>query len=218
MKVRTTPCVWPPPPPNVRSSSSALVRTAAARFFERLVWNPASQFGLETRNRAIAYLGDGLDTRPGRAPDGRAPTVLRCPQDRIREVLGALRALNAGRTPQATKVAGVPLTALRKLLERMRTATYGVIVWAPANLDFPHAELTVEALCDLVRDLNTNARWSGLPVGGDDGAVCEGGGGSGAEGGWGVRAPSKRAAHGPPRRCRTLMIPMPIMCISQHII
>ena len=53
----------------------------------------------------------------------------------------------------------------------MQAASYGVIAWAAADFDFPHAELTVQALCELVKDLNRETRFSGLPLGGSDGDI-----------------------------------------------
>ena len=53
----------------------------------------------------------------------------------------------------------------------MRAAKYGVVAWAAPDLDFPHAELTLQALCELVKDLNRDTRWSGLPLGGSDGDI-----------------------------------------------
>ena len=50
----------------------------------------------------------------------------------------------------------------------MNAAKYGVLCWAAADLDFPHAELTVQNVCELVKELNKETRFSGLPLGGND--------------------------------------------------
>lgn len=139
------------------------------RFFERVVWNAESMFDLDPRSRDIVYVGQGLDTRAGYAPDGRAPTTISCRIDEIGEGLGALRSLLAGLSPQAQTVAGVPLSAWSALLDKLRNSRYGVIVWAAPDFDFPHAELTVQLLSALIKDLNRTTRVCGLPLGGSDG-------------------------------------------------
>lgn len=139
------------------------------RFFERFIWNAESMFDLDPRSREIVYVGQGLDTHAGHAPDGRAPTLIACRIDEIGEGLGAMRSLLAGLSPQANTVAGVPLSQWAALLEKLRNARYGVIVWAAPDLDFPHAELAVQTLSGLIKDLNRTTRVCGVPLGGSDG-------------------------------------------------
>jgi formylmethanofuran dehydrogenase subunit B len=140
------------------------------RFFEREVWNRESMFGQDTGKREVVYLGDrDLDTSAGVAPDGRKPDVLTCDLDHIPEVITTLRALVSGKTLQATEVAGIPISELQKLARRLGQASYSVIAWAAGTLDFPHAELTVQNITELVKALNKNTRSSGLPLGGIEG-------------------------------------------------
>ncbi len=137
------------------------------RFFERYVWNRDSLFGGNARE--VMYLGRGLDTQAGTAPDGRKPAVIACDITHIGEIAGALRCLIVGRHMQIDQIAGVPLSDLQQLAKRMQNARYGVLAWAAADLDFKHAELTVQSLCELVKDLNRSTRFSGLPLGGSEG-------------------------------------------------
>ncbi len=139
------------------------------RFFERMVWVRESMFDLDPAKRDIVYLGEAKNRDAGIAPDGREPTVIPCENRRLGEVLGALRAVLAGRDVARDDVAGVPVAALAALAERMKRAKYGVAAWAAGDLDFPHAELTVQTLTDLVRDLNKSTRFSGLALSGTDG-------------------------------------------------
>jgi formylmethanofuran dehydrogenase subunit B len=44
-----------------------------------------------------------------------------------------------------------------------------VAVWSAAELNFPHAELTVQSLCELIKELNRETRFCGLPLAGSDG-------------------------------------------------
>jgi formylmethanofuran dehydrogenase subunit B len=139
------------------------------RFFERIVWVRQTMFDLDPAAREIVYLGEAANTDAGIAPDGRRPTVIDCENSRLGEVLGALRAVVAGRRVPRDEIAGVPLTALESLGARMKQSKYGVAVWAAGDLDFPHAELAVQTLTDLVRDLNQTTRFSGLALAGTDG-------------------------------------------------
>ncbi|MBL8495412.1 MAG: hypothetical protein JNM37_14330 [Rhodocyclaceae bacterium] len=139
------------------------------RFFERLIWSQESMFGLDSGARQIVYVGAGLDDRAGHAPDGRPPEVIPCKVDEIGEGMGAMRSILAGQSLHAESVAGVPVGQWTSLLERLRSAKYAVIVWAAADFAFEHAELTVQTISALIKDLNLSNRVVGLPLGGSDG-------------------------------------------------
>ena len=53
----------------------------------------------------------------------------------------------------------------------MTQARYGVIVWAPGELDLMHAELTIQSLCELIKYLNRTTRFAGFSLGGNDGGA-----------------------------------------------
>jgi formylmethanofuran dehydrogenase subunit B len=139
------------------------------RFFERFVWVPETLFGLDPGAREIVYLGEARNTEAGIAPDGRKPTIVACGNSSLGEVLGALRTLAAGRRVPRDEIAGIPLAILASLAQRMQRAAYGVAAWAAGDLAFPHAELTVQTLTDLIRDLNRTTRFNGLALAGSDG-------------------------------------------------
>jgi len=145
--------------------------TAFPRFFERYVWNADSMFDTKTEAREIVYLGRKLDTRPGRSPGGRKPIEIKCDNNRIGEVVSAIRALAAGKTLRARSVAGARVKDLQQLAQKMQQASYGVLVWAPADLAFPHADLAVQSFAELVKDLNETTRFGGFTLGGDEGAL-----------------------------------------------
>ena len=140
------------------------------RFYERLVWNQKALFKTG-KKRELVYIGAGLNTRPGIGPNGRPPALLPCRTGQIGELVSTLRALVAGADIDADAVAGVKLEALRALAEKMKAARYGVLVWSAADLDIPHAELTIQSLCGLVKCLTRFTRFAGLPLSGADGAV-----------------------------------------------
>src|SRR5690606_36487586 len=114
------------------------------------------------------FLGHG--PRKGTTLSG-AVEVIGCDVPALGDAFGVMRALLAGRPVEAGAAAGMPIAIWQKLVDRMRAAKYGVIAWAAPDIDFPHAELTIQALCELVKDLNRETRISGLPLGGSDGDI-----------------------------------------------
>jgi formylmethanofuran dehydrogenase subunit B len=59
-----------------------------------------------------------------------------------------------------------------RLIDLLRAARYAVIVYEPAALPQPHAELIIEAIHRLLRTLNRKSRAAALPLGGHDGALA----------------------------------------------
>jgi formylmethanofuran dehydrogenase subunit B len=145
------------------------------RFFEREVWNRETLYGQDTGQREVVYLGGrNINTDAGIAPNGRKPEVLPCDLDRLPDVAAALRAIVSGEKVSGKKlhtkeVAGIAVADLEKLAQRMLAAKYSVVVWAAAALNFPHAELTVQNITELVKTLNKTTRAAGLPLGSIDG-------------------------------------------------
>lgn len=140
------------------------------RFFEREIWNKDTLFDQDTSQREIVYLGGrNIDTSAGTSPDGRKAEYIPCDLDRLPDVVAALRALVMGKLLQADEVAGLAMSDLHKLAERLKAAKYSVVAWAAAPLNFPHAELTVQNIAELVKELNKTTRSNGLPLGGIEG-------------------------------------------------
>ncbi|HEU4708054.1 MAG TPA: formylmethanofuran dehydrogenase subunit B, partial [Methylophilaceae bacterium] len=83
----------------------------------------------------------------------------------------ALLALAAGKMLQTDSVAGIPLADLQHLVTRLAAAKYSVIVWAAADLDFPHADLAVHKIAELIAHFNHTTRCSGLSLAGSEGDV-----------------------------------------------
>ena len=135
------------------------------RLFERCIVNQETLFG-EGRKCEVLFLGAAAPA--GVALPGPSSTIA-CDVTRLSEAFGVLRALIAGRPLVATEAAGAPISIWQRLATRMQAAKYGVITWAVPDFDFPHAELTVQALCEMVKDLNRTTRFAGLPLGGSEG-------------------------------------------------
>ncbi len=128
------------------------------RFFERCV-DADSQFG--PLERTVITLGA--------APAGGRGTAHAVAPADLAALFAALRIRLAGGGGAPDGVGGVSSDTLDALVAAMKAARYGVLVWNAAELDFPHADLAVQAMVDLVKDLNRDTRWSGLPLGGSDG-------------------------------------------------
>lgn len=141
------------------------------RFFERVIWNKNTLFKTNIKQRQIVYIGDQLNTSAGKSPTGRKPITINCKQDQIGEVVATLRALIVGHKIEQSNVAGIALETLMNLAGHMKNAKYGVIVWAPGELNFPHAELAIQAICGLIKYLNRTTRFAGFTLAGNDGGI-----------------------------------------------
>ena len=87
------------------------------------------------------------------------------------EVLSVLRALVNGKTIQAEQVGGLMVADLTDLAEKLKQAAYSVVVWASGSLQFDHAEVSIQMLNEMIKDLNETIRSSGLPLGGKEGST-----------------------------------------------
>lgn len=150
------------------------IEASFPRFFERYIWNPVTLFGQNTTQREIVYLGQSPSGRVAYRPDGRPPLIIPCKLDELPEVVAVLRAQVAGNRLQAEAVAGIAMEKLAALADKLKQARYGVITWATEQWTFPHAELTVQMLCELITTLNKTTRCSGLPLGGQNGEITAG--------------------------------------------
>ncbi|MBS1212599.1 MAG: formylmethanofuran dehydrogenase subunit [Proteobacteria bacterium] len=139
------------------------------RFYERFIWNKETLFGQDTSKREVIYIGRAPSGNASTSPDGRKAQVLPCPQESLPEVAAALNALVRGASLQAESVGGIAMAELSVVAEKMHKAQYSVLTWAAGHLSFPHADLTVQQLCQTVVNLNKTTRSSALPLGGQDG-------------------------------------------------
>ena len=144
------------------------------RFFERTICNEESMFESPALKRTIVFVGQGLDQSAAVGPRIGEVITLPCPLDQVGEIVSALRARLKGVPLPANTIAGVQLAAIDDLAQRCRKAAYGVVVWAPPGLNFSNADLAVQAICDMVRELNVTQRFAGLSLGGNEGAVTAG--------------------------------------------
>jgi len=145
------------------------IEIAFPRFFERMVWNKESMFGQDIESREVVYLGKAPSGEASTSPQGKKAQILACDDAGLPEVLAVLRALVSGRLIQADQVGGINVSELEALAEKLKQAKYSVVTWSADLLGLDHAEVSVQAMCEMVKDLNANTRCNGLPLGGKDG-------------------------------------------------
>jgi len=141
------------------------------RFFERFVWTGQTLLGVDGNQREIIYIGAEPSGQAAVSPEGRAPDVLPASAEHWPAIAAVLSALAHDKVPGCHEVGGIPVARLQSVVERMRAARYSVVTWAAAQLDFPHAELTIQQLCRMIVRLNQagNTRSAGLYLGGQNG-------------------------------------------------
>jgi len=142
----------------------------APRFFEKYLWNKESMFLEDTSQRQIVYLGKAPSGDASTSPAGAKAKVLQCADADLPEVMEVLRALVKGRKIVAESVCGIAISDLQMIAEQLKAVEYSVVTWAAGALNFDQAELTVQMLSEMVKDINTmDTRSSGFPLGGKEG-------------------------------------------------
>jgi len=138
------------------------------RFFERCVWVEEPMFLESSEQRKVIMIGDAPEIAAATSPKGQQPEVISIPLNRLAEAAALMRGLANQSLPAKLKT-DLPLEALQSVVDRLKAAHYGVIVWAAADLNWSHADLTVQALTGMIGTLNTTTRCAGMPLGGSDG-------------------------------------------------
>ncbi|RUM54244.1 MAG: formylmethanofuran dehydrogenase subunit B [Methylococcus sp.] len=139
------------------------------RFFERYLWTEDCMFLDDPGHRTVVYLGKGPSGSASKSPSGKPAKVLACPNADLPEVLAVLRALVKGNSLDITGVGGISVGELQRLAMQLKKARYGVVTWAAGAMEFSNADLTVETICQMIKELNVTTRCSGLPLGGKNG-------------------------------------------------
>ncbi|MCX7074731.1 MAG: formylmethanofuran dehydrogenase subunit B [Methylococcales bacterium] len=140
----------------------------APRFFEKYLWNEA-MFLENTSDREIIYLGTKPSGNASTSPNGKTAQVFECENEGLPEIVAVLRALVKGQPIHAESVEGISIADLTAIADKLKAAKYGVVTWAAGALNYSHAELTVQTICEMVKDINQTTRCSGFPLGGKDG-------------------------------------------------
>lgn len=139
------------------------------RFFERYLWNAESMFVADTSKREVIYLGKAPSGNASTSPDGRKAQVYSCADADLPQVVAVLRALVNGKPVQVQTVGGIAVADLQTIAGKLQAAVYSIVTWAAGALDYSQAELTVQTLSEMIKELNLTTRCSGLPLGGREG-------------------------------------------------
>jgi len=140
------------------------------RFFERYLWNKESMFMDDTAKREVIYLGKAPSGTASTSPDGQTALVFECANEDLPDVVAVLRALVKGNPIRVDSVGGIAVADLQAIADKLKAASYSVVTWAAGALAYSQAELTVQTLSEMVKDINDrNTRSSGLPLGGKEG-------------------------------------------------
>jgi formylmethanofuran dehydrogenase subunit B len=144
------------------------LETFAPRFFERYLWTDA--MFTEADKREVIYLGKAPSGNASTSPTGKTAQVLECATTDLPEVVSVLRALVKAQPIRTTSVAGIAVSDLQTIADKLKAAQYGVVTWAAGALAYTQAELTVQTLSEMIKDINDqNTRCSGLPLAGKEG-------------------------------------------------
>ena len=142
----------------------------APRFYQRYLWNEESMFLDDTSAREVIYIGKAPSGNASTSPNKTKAKTFECADADLPEVTAILRALIKGSPVLAETVAELAVSDLQEIADKLKSANYGVVTWAAGALDFPQAELTVQTICELVKDVNASGvRCSGFPLGGKEG-------------------------------------------------
>jgi formylmethanofuran dehydrogenase subunit B len=140
------------------------------RFFERYLWNEESMFLDDTGKREVIYLGKAPSGIASTSPDGQKASVFECANEDLPDVVAVLRALVKGNPIRGDSVGGIAVADLQGIADKLIAASYSVVTWAAGAMAYSQAELTVQTVSEMVKDINNrDTRSSGLPLGGKEG-------------------------------------------------
>jgi formylmethanofuran dehydrogenase subunit B len=137
------------------------------RFYERCVEVSQTLFSEGPLGRRLFRLGPPSAGSLA-SKDNVAIQDLHCPLDRLPDAVAVLAALVKGARVPVESVAGIPVAELATVVDCLKAARYGIVIWAASLLDIEAADLIVQSLVELVRDLNVTTRCAALPLTGSD--------------------------------------------------
>ena len=137
------------------------------RFFERFV--DIDGMFVQAKYRQMIVVGEAYNKGIIKSNALEGAQILACRADDLPSITIALRALVAGKRLKTAEIAGINLNDLQALADKLKAAKYAVLAWVAKDLDFLHAELTIQNITETVAILNQTTRAAGLPLGGSDG-------------------------------------------------
>ncbi len=140
------------------------------RLIERVL-HPGEMLFCTPDERRLVLLGPWRDEAMPEALKALNPTLIPLPIEALSDAVALLRGLVAGRPVEAQRLQGDAGDALVKLAADLQQARYSVVSWSAAELDRPHAELLVQSLAELAKQLNAKTRSAALPLAGSQADV-----------------------------------------------
>ena len=141
------------------------------RFFERFI--DVDGMFIDANQRQLIFVGENcarnIHSKAEISPKGTPASLLACRAVDLPEITIALRALVVGKALKVTEIAGVKISDLQTVANKLKAAKYAVLAWVAKDLDYPHSELTIQNITETVAILNQTTRAAGLPLGGSDG-------------------------------------------------
>ncbi len=138
------------------------------RFLERVVFPEKRMFSTKSDSQIVLVGPWEIARLPERLKQAR-PTIIPVEIHDLTAFAALLRARVSGRIVQNTQLSAVKVKAIDELSQKLNDAEYSTIVWAAGEQDYPHAELTVQNLTEVVKSLNRKTRSVVLPLGGSQG-------------------------------------------------
>ncbi|MCU7814177.1 MAG: formylmethanofuran dehydrogenase subunit B [Candidatus Thiodiazotropha sp. (ex Rostrolucina anterorostrata)] len=135
------------------------------RLIERVL-NPEHSLFSSASERKLILLGPWDSGSLPTDIEAMACTVIPVEHQQLSDAVGMLRGLVSGRPVNRQAFGNKTGDQLVELATQLKTAKYSVIAWSATELDFPHAELTIQGLVDLIKDLNLTTRSAALPLAG----------------------------------------------------
>jgi formylmethanofuran dehydrogenase subunit B len=126
------------------------------RHFERYSVEPVGEFLPGGRSDRTVVVVDVQPTETSALAD----VFIQVEPEQDFEALWTLRMLLQGHSPEPGAATGIPVDVLLDLLDRMRRCRYGVVFFGFGLSRAKHGHRTVEALLQLVRELNHHTRFS----------------------------------------------------------
>ncbi|MEJ2592723.1 MAG: formylmethanofuran dehydrogenase subunit B [Candidatus Thiodiazotropha sp.] len=152
-----------------RADLILLAGSQATERFPRLVervLNPGETLFTAAGERRLVLLGPWDDDALPDEVAAMNPMVIPLDIEQVTDAVGLLRGLLAGRPVEPGSMGEDTGSRLTALAESLQAAKYSVIAWSAAEFDYPHAELTIQGLADLAKDLNLATRCAALPLAG----------------------------------------------------
>jgi formylmethanofuran dehydrogenase subunit B len=135
------------------------------RLIERVI-HPEESLFTEANEPSVVLLGPWEHDSLPQALAQLNPTLISTELNSLPDVIGLLRGLVADKPVDTNRLGNAMGSSLITLAGQLKDAKYSVISWSAAEFTLPHAELAVQGLVELAKELNETTRCAALPLAG----------------------------------------------------